>query len=288
MHRTLTARIRNQTLGRQLRVSTGQFLEEIVSTFFPKTCPLCRGRLREPGLGFCAPCSSSFLLIRAPFCDQCGAPLGGTPGKLCGLCANCLCTPSSPGTPRPRVRSAALHAGPLRDAVLGAKYAGRTAMAASLGIFLQSRYRDMFGAEPFDRILPVPLHVRRLRQRGFNQCDFLARPLAKELGVPLDHDSVARIRNTPPQSGAGRGQRRRNLRGAFSAVHPRRVEGRSFLILDDVYTTGATVHALYEVLRSAGAGKVAAFTLTRTMDEATAAAAAQRNNGAMSPSQDTP
>ena len=244
-------------------LSTGHlhFLDDILSTLLPKTCPLCRRKLREPDRGFCSPCSSSFHLIRPPLCVCCGEPMT-SPADLCGAC---ICRPPSPGAPRPRVRSAALHIGPLREAILGAKYAGRMAVAHSLGIFLKSQYEIFFAPETFDRILPVPLHVRRLRQRGFNQCELLARPLAKKLSLPLDRDTVVRTRHTSPQSGTGREQRHRNLRGAFSVEDPSRVRGRSFLILDDVYTTGATVDALSEALFSAGAAKVSAFTLTRSL-----------------------
>jgi len=250
--------------GSPLRITSGHFLDDLVSAFFPRTCPLCRRRIREPGAGFCVPCTSSFSFIRPPFCIDCGAPLSahreGTPVR----CISCLIRPPSPRERRPTVRSAALHTGTLRDALLGVKFAGRTDTAHSLGLLLRDRYPDSFGSDLFDLVLPMPLHVRRLRQRGFNPCDFLARPLARELGLPVDRGSVARTRDTPPQRGTGRRQRRRNLAGAFAVNDPARVRGRSILILDDVYTTGATVEALSRALISAGAVRVAAYTLTRT------------------------
>ena len=252
-----------------MRLSTGHLIEDIVGSLFPRVCPLCRRRLRDPGEGFCAPCFASFLLIRPPVCARCGAPFARDGAPCPPLCPGCLLQAGpTPASGFPEVRSVALHDGPLRRAILAWKYGGRLTLSSSLGWMLQRGYTTHFSAETFDAIVPVPLHRKRLRERGYNQCVLLAAPLAKRLGVPLELESVEKVRDTPPQSGGGRDWRRANLRGAFSVVHPGRFTERSVLILDDVVTTGTTVRTLAEALRAAGARRVCALTLTRSQEHA--------------------
>jgi len=267
-----------------VRFSTGHMLEDILSSLFPRVCPLCRKRLLAPEQGFCEDCYTTFPLIHPPYCTRCGTPLSGTGVSAAAWCANCLRTGANPSdSPVPRVRSAALHTGSLRRAILNWKYSGRIALSSSLASFLQSRFEIFFPAEEFDCILPVPLHVRRLRRRGFNQCVLLAGPLSKSLGIPLELGSVVRVRNTPSQSGASRGRRHTNLRGAFSVVAARRFAGRSVLILDDVTTTGVTIDTLSRALYTAGARQVSAYTLTRSLETASLPAPPARSTSEFSP-----
>jgi ComF family protein len=133
-----------------------------------------------------------------------------------------------------------------------------------LSVFARDHFTRFFPLSGFDRVVPVPLHPKRLRAREFNQCVLLARPLAARLGVPLDLDAVERVRHTLPQSASTVMARRKNLRGAFQVRKVPRIEGQSILVLDDVYTTGATLEALALCLLSAGASRVAALTLARS------------------------
>jgi len=144
---------------------------------------------------------------------------------------------------------------------------------------LHHGYRSFFSGQRFDCIVPVPLHVRRLRERGYNQCTLLAGPLAKRLGVRVDLTSVKKVRNTQPQSGGGRRRRRTNLHGAFAVVRPARFKERCVLILDDVVTTGVTIQTLAGVLRAAGARRVCAFTLTRSLESRGGTAASNTPRG---------
>ena len=136
-------------------------------------------------------------------------------------------------------------------------------MARSLSQYMTDHYHRFYPADAFQSILPVPLHPKRLREREFNQCVLLARPLAARLGIPLDLDAVERVRHTLPQSASSEADRRKNLRGAFRVRSPERVKGRSILLLDDVYTTGATLEELARSLLSAGARRVSGLTLAR-------------------------
>lgn len=104
---------------------------------------------------------------------------------------------------------------------------------------------------PFDALVPVPLHRKRQRERGYNQCAVLCRAMAQEMNVPVGEDWLLRTVDTPHQVGLSRAQREQNVRGAFALAHP--VQGLHVLLVDDVWTTGATCRACAQVLQHAGA-----------------------------------
>jgi len=148
------------------------------------------------------------------------------------------------------------------------KYNSRQAsVARSLSFLMRDHFRRFFPLDAFDRILPVPLHPKRLRGREFNQSVMLSRPLAAHLGVPLDVNAVERVRHTLPQRFSTEGERRKNVKGAFRVRKPARIDGQSILLFDDVYTSGATLEELARCLLLAGALRVAAFTLARSPRE---------------------
>lgn len=247
----------------RLFCDTKVFLQDILFTLFPRACPLCHKVLLKESEPFCPDCFSGFHLIHPPLCICCGEPLPGTSEFSAFLCQRCLLIKSNRQPPL-TVRSAALYSGNMRKAILRVKYGGHLVVAASLGLFLKQQVSRFFPMATADVILPVPLHPKRLRQREFNQCTLLARPLVKSLDIVMDLSSVTRIRNTPSQSASGSAKRQKNLQDAFRVIRPSRLKGKSVLIVDDVYTTGATLEALGKALYAAGAAKVSAFTLARS------------------------
>lgn len=116
-----------------------------------------------------------------------------------------------------------------------------------------------------DIILPVPLHPKRLRWRGFNQALVLARVIGRRWQIPVDPFILVRSRETPPQTQLSEKERRKNVRGAFSLNSRKTVKGRIILLVDDVYTSGATVNECSRVLRRAGAKEVYVLTLARAV-----------------------
>ncbi len=127
------------------------------------------------------------------------------------------------------------------------------------------RERCPVALSDFDVVMPVPLHVNRLRWRGFNQAHLLVKPLAREVGVPVDPWSLERVRPTRPQVELTEAERRRNVAGAFRVTRPERVRGRKILLMDDVYTTGATVDECSRALRRAGAVGIDVLVLARAV-----------------------
>jgi ComF family protein len=115
--------------------------------------------------------------------------------------------------------------------------------------------------QPPDLLLPIPLHPRRRRRRGYNQSELLARPLGRDLSIQVDTTILARVRHTLPQVGLGPDERRHNVSGAFAASPA--VQGRHVLLIDDVLTTGATLSAAAEAALRSGAASVSAYCLAR-------------------------
>jgi ComF family protein len=158
------------------------------------------------------------------------------------------------------VRSAGLLRGPLRRAVHRLKYRSRRAAAGALADLLRFPVTQLGPLAPELVVIPVPLHGERLRERGFNQAEALAAPLADALGRPL-RAAVLRVRATPTQVGLSRAQRRANVRGAFAASET--LAGQAVLLVDDVTTTGSTLGSAAAACLAAGAVTVYAVTLAR-------------------------
>jgi len=200
----------------------------------------------------------------SPLCPTCGAPFH-THADADHACAHCLRHPPRFG----RARACTLYDAadtrhhPLKSVLQQYKYNRDVWLARPLAALLVERAPFAVGA--YDVLMPVPLHVQRLRWRGFNQAQFLAQPLARATGVTLDPHSLQRVRPTRPQVDLDEKERRQNVAGAFRVARPQQVKGRSILLVDDVYTTGATVNECSGVLLRAGAKRVDVLVLARAV-----------------------
>jgi len=145
------------------------------------------------------------------------------------------------------------------------KYQGNIRLARPLGLMLLNTFMHFFSPGNIDMIVPVPLHAKRFRQRGCNQAYLLVKDWRRcdPTLPPVERDALFRIRRTDPQTGLGREERNKNIKQAFSVEEDHKTQGKKILLVDDVYTTGATVNECARVLRAAGAKQVDVLTLAR-------------------------
>lgn len=232
--------------------------------------PLCLG-CRTPVAGtqgLCPSCWGRITWLGPPLCACCGTPFpfdpdpAGDPGEAeTLLCGACLRDPP----PFAHARAAFVYDEASRGLILGFKHADRTQAAPAFGAWL-ARSGAALLAEA-DLVAPVPLHWTRLLRRRFNQSALLAQQAASATARAYVPDLLVRERRTRSQGGLDRDQRRRNVRRAF-AVRPcyqERIAGARVVIVDDVYTTGATLAECAKVLLRAGAGAVDVLTLARVV-----------------------
>ncbi len=238
-------------------------LRQTLDLVYPPTCPLCGDRLPEtPSRPFCDACDRALPRQHPPFCRHCG---GSLPGRwdLAVTCRDCL---SQPAAAYDRALAPFAFTDGMRDALHLVKYQGRRRLAAHVAAAVAAFARRHLLDDAFTVVLPVPLHWRRAWQRGFNQAEWFAAPVAEELGAPLQTAWLVRRHATPSQTTRTRAQRLANLAGAFAvtAAGAARLPGARVLLVDDVVTTGATADACARALRASGAARIAVLAAAAT------------------------
>ncbi len=236
----------------------------LLNLFFPESCLACSAptsRLQDHGI--CSACWQKALALRiaGSCCPSCGLPYPSfEPGAthLCGKCTECL--PAYSGA-----RAFGCYTSELSRIIRALKFDGRQDLAGLLAPLLASAFLDSWSPQEIDFIVPVPLHPRRKRERGYNQAALLANQLGKRLGLPCNQLILTRVRATPPQVGLSDAERGHNVRHAFRCTKPAVVRGQRILLVDDVMTTGSTVASASEALLDAGAAKVWVLTLARAV-----------------------
>jgi ComF family protein len=236
--------------------------DALTAILFPAPCRICLQPLTNASrIPICETCLSSLERIAEPMCKCCGRPFAHplasqTLQPLCRLCRADLYGFS-------RARSFAIYNDALGAAIILLKYEA----VMRLGDWFATRLAETIaqygeGFRP-DVIVPVPLHPDRLRERGYNQADLIARPLARRLGVKLRPDVLVRTRPRPPQLVLSRTERWKSVRGAYATREGVRVDKLRVLLVDDVMTTGATLDSCARALRKAGAAEVFGLTVAR-------------------------
>ncbi len=218
----------------------------LLSIILPPVCTLCNESLINEVL--CPACYEEFEQERlsGPCCPTCSEPYVSQSASdhLCIHCTSCA-------PPFIEARSLYLYKGTVLEAIHRLKYSGDTTISHPLGRLLSQDIKKM-NISPI-ALLPIPLYRNRLRKRSFNQSLLLAREAARALSVPLDFRGLVRIRDTGPQVGLNRAERALNMKGAFKLLNPDMYKGKCLLLVDDVYTTGATMRECAALLRDAGA-----------------------------------
>jgi ComF family protein len=245
--------------------------DAFLATLFPPRCPVCGVLGGGPLSGldtlscdrdslFCDACRQGIVPVSAPFCTRCGLPFVSKEG-VGHTCVECLLEKRYFG----KARAFGIYDGSLLEAIHRFKYGGTLSLARPLAALVRDAFLRSWDMNTIDLLVPVPLHVTRLRERGFNQAYLLITRWAKREGLCFDGMTLWRRRRTEPQTGLSRKERWRNMRGAFAVRKPETVQEKRILLVDDVFTTGATVNACAQVLMDVGAASVDVLTLARAV-----------------------
>ncbi|HEX2931516.1 MAG TPA: ComF family protein [Candidatus Binatia bacterium] len=239
----------------------------LVDWLYPPRCRACAGRIHgRDAEYFCSLCWKQIQPIAHPLCTLCGRPFPDAGGEdhACGVCLkrepHFVTARAWACYPREE-----LEEHPLRQVVQKFKYGRKVSLGKPLGRLMARGCQEFIAAWPIDLILPVPLHRKRLRWRGFNQAALLARQIARAYQIPIDVFLLERRRETATQTQLSEEERRRNVRGAFALNAHRSVTGLKVLLIDDVYTSGATANECSRTLLKAGAEQVYVLTLARAV-----------------------
>lgn len=264
-------------------------MDSLTCVLFPAPCALCGELLsRMSRVPVCDLCWSSLRPQRGTLCTRCGEDLGvaqfSVPLRPSALRSpsDLLCQPCRVSSPAfEKAEAYGVYEGALRSLIHLLKYEGMRPVARRLGALLAASLElsEELSQEPRSPLLvvPVPMHRAKRRRRGFNHAELLAHAVAGKLRqrhsawkMRVDSDVLVRKRATEVQAGLTPRQRRENLRGAFFAPHPEKLAGRHVLLIDDVYTTGATARACSRVLLHAGAASIRVATVARAQREGVA------------------
>ncbi len=229
-------------------------VDRIARAAFPPVCLVCGAEHIGEGLfDICAACTAELSPAGRHACRRCAIPIDG---ELAGAgivqCGDCRVAPP----PFDAAVAALRYEGKTRTLIHRYKFSGKTRLAGTLGPLLCAALHRAEVMEGIDLVIPVPLHRRRLFQRGYNQSWLLAAEVGKTFGVPVAADLLARARFTEPQFSLSRANRRKNIIKAFATPFPGRLGGKSVLLVDDIMTTGVTLGEAARTLKEAGAARV--------------------------------
>ncbi len=222
-------------------------LENIKDIIFPPRCAVCDAVIPPGQKGICSTCRVKLSYISEPRCLKCGKEIEDEAEEYCDDCSK---------TKRSYEQGFPLfnYVPPLSDAITRLKYHGRQEYAAVYGREMAAEYGKIFKRLGVECFVPVPLHSKRLKKRGYNQAALIAAAISKETGIPVNEKLLVRSKNTAPQKELNDTDREKNLLSAFATTDTI-IPGVAMLV-DDIYTTGATIEGCTKVLLAAGVNKV--------------------------------
>lgn len=227
--------------------------EAVLDLVYPPKCLICDEM--QPQY-ICNDCLKEIVYIKTPICARCGAPIED---KWCQDCHQTEFAFDS-------AKAVGEYDGVLRQAIHLLKYSGHKVLTPILGELMvdylhsERRFLNRIGC-----IVPMPIHISRLKQRGFNQSELLAKEIGNKLALPVNTSAVIRSKATKSQVGMQHIMRQENVEDAFEVVRPDAVYGRVVLLVDDVLTTGSTADSAARAIREAGAAEVHVLTLARAI-----------------------
>jgi len=230
-----------------------------LALLYPEICQLCKAEPATARDGFVGTkCWSRVRFIRPPFCERCGLPFDGdlTTPFVCSNCQDLDFAFTS-------ARSAVVAQTVVLEAIHCFKYSRALWFETFLADLLIREAAPVLREQSWDFIVPVPLHPVKLRERSFNQAACLARHLGRAAKIPVNEKLLDRVAPTATQTLLTRQQRATNMRNAFAARPKARLTGKRIVLVDDVFTTGATTSACAQALRRAGAAELCVWTVAR-------------------------
>ena len=221
--------------------------ELTLSIFFPRRCPLC-DEVISYGRLLCTNCELKVPIIREPLCKKCGKQLENERQEFCGDCGR---------KKHSYIQGKAVfsYKKEMKLSMYRFKYSNRREYAEFYAEMAKERYENWIAYRGIEAIVPVPLYTGKKRKRGYNQAEVFAVCLGRKCSIPIEKKLIKRIRNTVPQKELNDKQRKDNLKGAFQ-VRANIVKYNIILLVDDIYTTGATVDAVADTLKKAGVKEV--------------------------------
>lgn len=232
-------------------------LQAVADIFFPPSCLSCRVSITNSDIFFCETCLSRVQPLKGPYCPGCGKLFDSGSGEN-HYCSECL----KNNWHFSRASAFFLYQEPISGLIHSLKYQGFTGSLSTLNQIALTHFRLPLIDEA-EVIVPVPLHAKRLRQRGFNQSVLIARSLFYRNKTRINPQVLQKQRWTEPQTFFNGMDRRKNLHNAFTVTSPALIRGKKVLLVDDVFTTGTTVNECARVLKKNGAAEVWVFTLAR-------------------------
>jgi len=230
-------------------------INKLLNILFPESCPVCKEPSRDHIIApICTQCWDRISPYSGPICQICGKPLVS---EASITCADCIVNKPMFKT----ARSFGLYEGVLREAINLLKYQGIKRLSKPLSKMMFALLGDNYSV---DAVVPVPLYKKRLRQRGFNQSALFAKHLANYIGVPLFLNCLIKVKDTMPQVELNAEERRKNIKNSFAVISREFIQGRNILLVDDVFTTGATVRECSKLLKKAGAQDIYVLTLAHS------------------------
>jgi len=237
----------------------------LVSLFLPADCKICNQALESLNFSYiCENCWGKVKWLKMPYCSRCGKPF---PASLASqelpslLCAECR----QDSSPFKKIFVPTLYEGVMKEAIHLFKYHRKKGIMKRLEKTLKFYFFHTADLpfSKFDLVVPIPLHRKKLKERGFNQAELLARVIATHFDLKLVKNNLKRVKATKSQTSLSRKERLENIKGAFQFRNKDEFREKKIILVDDVYTTGTTVREAAKVLKKAKAREVYIFTLAR-------------------------
>ena len=247
----------SKPIGLRVPILLRDMYETAITFLYPAECRVCKEFLGATSIPYiCNNCWQDVQFLEPPWCDICGM------SGINGLCEACATNPPRYG----KLRAVAFYQTTLQQAIHFFKFEKKKVLARHLIQLINAHIPLDCSIAEYDFILPIPIHKKRLRERGFNQATLLANGIAKAGGVPLLTNTLVRHRHTEAQSSLDREARQQNIIGAFEIRNPDIIRDKRLLLFDDVFTTGATIREAVSELWTADPAEIDVLTLARTLN----------------------